>query len=56
LRDVAAYLGVAQRTVTKWLEKKQFPAPLRLGGKRRPMLRWRRSAIDTFLNREVRHG
>jgi excisionase family DNA binding protein len=49
LRQVAEYLSVNPRTVTKWLEAKRFPRPLRLGGKRRSMLRWRLSTIDHYL-------
>ena len=48
--EVAALLGVTQRTLQNWVRDGRFPQPMRLT---RIALRWRREDIDAFLAKGV---
>jgi excisionase family DNA binding protein len=49
--EVAELLGVHVHTVRRWAAENWLPAPLRLGPAGR-WLRWRRSAIERFLQQQ----
>jgi len=46
LQEIADTLLVSTRSIERWIAKKQFPQPIRVGR----LLRWRRSTIENFLH------
>jgi hypothetical protein len=54
--DAARYLGIVPRTLRGWVKGKKFPPPLRLGNPRKPVLRYRVTDLQRFLDREARRG
>lgn len=42
IREIAARLGVSERTIRRWSRTGRFPRPVRLGPK---LLRWDRAAF-----------
>ena len=47
-QDLAAVLGCDLRTLRRWRHEGRIPEPVRIGG----ALRWRRCAVDTWLERD----
>jgi predicted DNA-binding transcriptional regulator AlpA len=50
LREVAGILSVSERTVLRLVQRREFPTPLRIGGR---MLRWKVDVIEQWINRRV---
>jgi predicted DNA-binding transcriptional regulator AlpA len=47
---VASAFGVSKRTLRRWWQAGDFPAPLRIG---RRSIRWRLSDLQNFIARET---
>lgn len=47
LPEVMARTGLARSTIYKWIELKQFPAPIKLGAR---VSAWKSSDLEKWLN------
>ncbi len=43
--EVAAELGISERTLERWIKRGKFPEPVRFGVRRQ----WLRSAVDAWV-------
>ena len=46
MKDVTDLLSVSRRTVERWVQSGEFPAPLRLGGR---SIGWHRVDVENWL-------
>jgi excisionase family DNA binding protein len=52
IREAADFLRLSPRTLRRWAEQRQGPDVIRAGRK----LRYRRSALEAFLNQRTEHN
>lgn len=50
IEDIKRQLNCATSTVYRWIEKEEFPPPIKIGG----MARWQREDLEQFLAAAVR--
>jgi predicted DNA-binding transcriptional regulator AlpA len=54
--EAAALIGVIPKTLHRWVAAGVFPAPMRLGRKGKVTLRYRKSDLEAFFQKEAAHA
>jgi prophage regulatory protein len=52
-KDVAAALGVTERTIERLVSRGLFPGPIKLGHR---VARWKPATVEAYLNRAANAG